>query len=106
MDVGGRLVNAGIVLVVTVVVCGVGWAISIGWYELGLWPLGALTRIGVWLFGLFGLYWIVHHLRGSPRERLERHMREQGSARLRAWVASHQSDRDRHTRLGAYVTRA
>lgn len=70
MDVGGRLANAGIILALTVVVVGVGWLISIGMYALGLWPLGAILRIGVWLVAAWGLYWIIHHLRKSPSERL------------------------------------
>lgn len=54
----------------TVVVVGVGWLISIGLYELGLWPLGAALRVGVWIFALFGFYWVIRHLLRSPTERL------------------------------------
>lgn len=57
-----RLANAGILFGAAVVVCGIGWLISMGFYAIGLWPLGALTRVGVWLFAIFCLYWIVKHL--------------------------------------------
>ena len=33
-----------------------------GLYALGLWPLGALLRIGLLIPAAFFLYWIVRHL--------------------------------------------
>ena len=67
-----RLVNAGILLVVTVVVCGVGWLVSIGLYNVGLWPLGAAVRVGVWGFAAFGLFWMIRHLVESPESRMQK----------------------------------
>lgn len=76
MDVGGRLAGAGIIFVVTLIIVVPIWYLSVGLYALGLWPLGALVRVGDWVIGLFGLYWIVYHLRGSHKERLLRFVEE------------------------------
>ena len=73
---GERLLNAGILLVVAVVVFAVGWLISIGFYELGLWPLGALTRVLAACFALFWLYWVIRHLVESPADRLRKEMEQ------------------------------
>jgi hypothetical protein len=77
MDVGGRLANAGIVLVVTFVIVVPFWFSSVGLYSWGLWPLGAIVRVGVWGVVLFGSTRIVHHLLGSPQERMLNSLREQ-----------------------------
>lgn len=38
------------------------WAISIGFYALGWWPLGVALRVLVWIIGLWGVWWIGKHL--------------------------------------------
>jgi hypothetical protein len=79
---GNRLLNAGILIVVGAVVVGIGWLISIGLYELGIWPLGAVVRVGVWAYALFTLYWAARHLvQGRDRimrDQMERYFREHG----------------------------
>lgn len=81
MDVSGRLQNAGIILVGTLIFIVPLWFLSVGLYSWGLWPLGAIIRVGDWIIALFGLYWVIHHLRGSPAERLLK--RVQDNERMR-----------------------
>jgi hypothetical protein len=57
-----RIGNAAVFLVVGGIVVGAGWLISIGFYALGLWPVGALLRVGVWVFALWCLYMVSRHL--------------------------------------------
>jgi hypothetical protein len=57
-----RVKNAAVLLGVGVIVVGGGWLLSMGLYYLGLWPLGALLRLGVWGFALFCAYWMFRHL--------------------------------------------
>jgi hypothetical protein len=59
-----RVTNAGILLVVGVVVVVVLWYVSVGLYAVGVWPLGAVLRVLVWGFALYCLYWIARHLLG------------------------------------------
>ncbi len=59
---GHRLLSAGILLAVGVVVCGVGWLVSMGAYAIGAWPVGALIRVLVWGFAAFILFWMAKHL--------------------------------------------
>jgi hypothetical protein len=59
---GERLLSAGILLVVGLIVCGVGWLISMGFYAVGVWPVGAAIRVLVFGFGAFILFWMAKHL--------------------------------------------
>ena len=71
-----RIRNAAIIFCVSGAIVGVGWLISVGFYEIGLWPIGALIRVGVCAFAILGLYWIVRHLvhgeEGIVRGKIER----------------------------------
>lgn len=59
---GQRLLSAGVLLIVAAVMIGILWLVSMMFYAIGLWPLGALTRIIVWGIAIFFLYWIARHL--------------------------------------------
>lgn len=67
-----RLTSASYVLVVCLVVAVPLWFASDGLYSLGLWPLGALLRIVVWIYALVCVHRIIRHLRASPTERMLR----------------------------------
>lgn len=47
---------------VSTIVVGLGWLVSMGFYAVGLWPLGALLRVGLFIFALGAVYWIIRHL--------------------------------------------
>jgi hypothetical protein len=59
-----RVANAGLLMIFGIAVVVPLWYVSVGFYALGLWPLGAVLRAFIWGVALFVLYWIARHLFG------------------------------------------